>query len=155
MEVWFPQGVGHYLAGGLLIGLGVALLYLSTGWVGGMSTVYSAVWSWFSRHAYFQQARLRDSRVWRVFYALGLILGAWLCVQLFGVEVASISLPWWQLALGGFLVGYGARLSNGCTSGHGICGMAFLQLPSFVAVLIFMTTAMATALIMRALGLGA
>ena len=41
---------------------------------------------------------------------------------------------------GGVLVGFGARLSNGCTSGHGICGLSSLQLPSLVAVLIFMTT---------------
>jgi len=47
--------------------------------------------------------------------------------------------------VGGLLVGYGARLSNGCTSGHGICGLASLSRPSLVAVLIFMAVAIVTA----------
>lgn len=46
---------------------------------------------------------------------------------------------------GGFFVGYGARLGNGCTSGHGICGLRSLQLPSLLAVLTFMATAFLTA----------
>ncbi len=47
--------------------------------------------------------------------------------------------------MGGFLVGYGARLGNGCTSGHGICGLGSLQWPSLLAVLTFMGTAFLTA----------
>ena len=57
----------------------------------------------------------------------------------------ATTVPWWRLLAGGLLVGYGARMSNGCTSGHGICGLASLQLPSLLAVLIFLATAMATA----------
>ncbi len=48
-------------------------------------------------------------------------------------------------SIGGFLVGYGARLGNGCTSGHGICGLGSLQWPSLLAVLTFMATAFITA----------
>jgi len=59
---------------------------------------------------------------------------------------------WWQLALGGFIAGYGARLSNGCTSGHGICGLASLQLPSLLAVLIFLGSAMVSAALIKTLG---
>ena len=59
---------------------------------------------------------------------------------------------WWQLLLGGFVAGFGARLSNGCTSGHGICGMASMQLPSILAVLIFLATGMLTAHLVRAIG---
>ena len=58
----------------------------------------------------------------------------------------------WQLALGGFVAGFGARLSGGCTSGHGICGLASLQLPSLLAVLIFLATAIVTANVVRAPG---
>ena len=61
-------------------------------------------------------------------------------------------MTWWQLAAGGFIAGFGARLSSGCTSGHGICGLASLQLPSLLAVLIFLATAIATAQLVRALG---
>ena len=51
----------------------------------------------------------------------------------------------WQLLVGGFLIGFGARLAQGCTAGHGICGLASLQLPSLLAVLTFMATAIAVA----------
>ena len=142
----FPLGWQHYLAGGLLIGSGVALLFVFTGLVGGMSSVFSSTWSFVSRQAYFQQARYTDTRVWRLVYAAGLILGA--AVWWFGFSdgtQGSTSVPVWALIIGGFLVGYGARLGNGCTSGHGICGLGSLQWPSLLAVLTFMATAFITA----------
>ena len=58
----------------------------------------------------------------------------------------------WQLGVGGVLVGFGARLGNGCTSGHGICGLSSLQLPSLVAVLTFMATGFVTANVVLFLG---
>jgi uncharacterized membrane protein YedE/YeeE len=142
----FPLGWQHYLAGGLLIGLGVALLFVSTGLVGGMSSVFSSTWSYWSKKAYFQQARYTDSRLWRLVYAAGLVLGA--AIWWFGFSdgtQASTEVPVWALLVGGFLVGYGARLGNGCTSGHGICGLGSLQWPSLLAVLTFMATAFLTA----------
>lgn len=149
----FPLGWQHYLLGGLCIGLGVALLFLFTGLVGGMSTVFSSSWSFAVKHPYFQQARFVDSRVWRLLYALGLILGAmvWWLTLAQGTAPAT-DLPIWQLVVGGFLVGYGARLGNGCTSGHGICGLGSMQWPSLLAVLTFMGTAFLTAnIVMRVL----
>jgi len=138
----FPFGWTHYLVGGLCIGLGVATLFLLTGLIGGMSSVYSSTWSFFVRRPFFQQPSLVGSRSWRLAYAAGLVLGAaiWWTVAGDGTRVA-VSLPWWQLLGGGMLVGYGARLSRGCTSGHGICGLASLSLPSLAAVLTFMATA--------------
>jgi uncharacterized membrane protein YedE/YeeE len=136
----------------LTIGAGVALLYLFNGWVGGMSTVFSSTWSFVSRRSFFQQARLVDSRQWRLVYAAGVVLGA--LVWRFALndgQAQSTSVPVWQLLLGGFLVGYGARLGNGCTSGHGICGLGALQLPSLGAVLTFMATAFLTANLLGAL----
>ena len=64
-------------------------------------------------------------------------------------QAQHTSVPVWQLLVGGFLAGYGARLGNGCTSGHGICGLGSLQLPSLGAVLTFMGTAFLTANLMR------
>jgi hypothetical protein len=145
-ESLFPLGWLHYLAGGLLVGAGISLLFVLTGLIGGVSTVFSSTWSWVSGHAFFQQARLTGSRRWRVVYSLGLIAGAfawWLAYGPPGGVVTSV--PAWQLLAGGFLAGFGARLSNGCTSGHGICGMASLQLPSVLAVLTFVATAMLVA----------
>ena len=151
-DTLFPFGWQHYLLGGLTIGAGVALLYLFNGWVGGMSTVFSSTWSFVSRRNFFQQARLVDSRQWRLVYAAGVVLGA--LVWRFALndgQAQSTSVPVWQLLLGGFLVGYGARLGNGCTSGHGICGLGALQLPSLGAVLTFMATAFLTANLLGAL----
>jgi uncharacterized membrane protein YedE/YeeE len=152
IDTLFPFGWQHYLLGGLTIGAGVALLYLFNGWVGGMSTVFSSTWSFVSRRSFFQEARLVDSRQWRLVYAAGVVLGA--LVWRFALndgQAQSTSVPVWQLLLGGFLVGYGARLGNGCTSGHGICGLGALQLPSLGAVLTFMATAFLTANLLGAL----
>ncbi len=149
----FPQGWTHYLVGGLTIGLGVSVLFALTGLIGGMSSVYSSTWSYVVRRPFFQQPRLVNSRAWRLAYAAGLIVGAFVWWLLFGHgERVTVSIPPWQLAIGGVLVGYGARLSRGCTSGHGICGLASLKLPSLLAVLTFMATAFITANVMARLG---
>ena len=59
----------------------------------------------------------------------------------------------WRLLAGGFLVGFGSRLGGGCTSGHGICGLASLQRPSLAAVVTFLATGMATAQLVARLGI--
>lgn len=67
LERLFPNGIEHYLTGGLLIGAGVALLYVTLGRIGGMSTFFSAIWSFMSRAPGFQKAALLESAVggWR------------------------------------------------------------------------------------------
>jgi len=152
MDAFFPHGYVHYLAGGLVIGAGVAWLFVSTGLVGGISTFYTAMWSFVSRAPHFQQPRFTASRAWRVVYALGLVAGAFVWLATSGAPAVVTHVAPWQLALGGFVAGFGARLSGGCTSGHGICGLASLQLPSLLAVLIFLATAIVTANVVRALG---
>ena len=142
----FPLGWQHYLLGGLCVGAGAALLFVLTGRIGGMSSVFSSTWSYVVRRPFFQQPRYLDSRLWRLVYAAGLILGAfawWLGFA--GGAAQATAVPAWQLLVGGFFVGYGARLGNGCTSGHGICGLGSLQWPSLLAVLTFMATAFLTA----------
>lgn len=152
IDTLFPLGWAHYLGGGLLIGASVALLFLLNGLIGGMSSVFSSTWSFVSKRPYFQQPRYLGSRVWRLVFAAGLVLGAALWWAAFGPAGAvATQLPAWQLLGGGVLVGFGARLSGGCTSGHGICGLASLQLPSALAVLVFMGTAFVTANLVLAL----
>jgi uncharacterized protein len=142
----FPLGWEHYLVGGLLVGGGVALIFVLTGLVTGMSTVFTSTWSYVSSAPFFQQARFTGSRGWRLVLAFGLVAGAGLWWFLLGPPGGiQTAVPGWQLAAGGFLVGYGARMSNGCTSGHGICGLASLELPSALAVTTFLITAIATA----------
>lgn len=146
IESLFPHGMLHYVAGGVCIGLAVSLIFVFTGQVAGMSSVFSSTWSWFSRQSYFQQARMLESRQWRLLLAAGLIAGAALYWFGFGPGVPwQTSVSWWHLGIGGFIAGFGARLGNGCTSGHGICGMASLQWPSLLSVLTFLCTAFITA----------
>ena len=148
---FFPHGFERYEVGGALIGLAVAFLYVTTGRLGGASTVFSATWSWFSRLPFFQQSSLRDSRNWRVLYALGMLLGGVLYV-LAGLPVEGSDIATWRLVLGGLLIGFGARLGGGCTSGHGICGMASLSGGSMLMVAVFLSTAIMTAMLMSAWG---
>ena len=151
IDQFFPNGLERYLSGGLLIGAGVALLYLTTGRPGGVSTFFSAVWSWFLKNPYFQQASLREGRQWRLVYSLGLILGGAL-YALLGLPLETSHLPTWKLVVGGLLIGFGARLGGGCTSGHGICGMASLSGGSLLMVCTFLGTAIVTAMCLAALG---
>ncbi len=153
LSQWFPYGWFHYLAGGILIGLGVGVLFLLTGIVGGISTSFTTAWSWLDRHPHFQQSQHLDSRVWRVVYTLGLILGATLFTfTLGGGHIPHVNIPIWQLFVGGLIGGFGARMGNGCTSGHGICGLGTLSRASMLSVAIFLVTAIVTANIVHALG---
>jgi len=155
IESLFPLGMQHYLVGGVIIGLGVSLLYLGTGLVGGMSSVFSTVWSWVSSKPGFQRPDFLQSRDWRLLYAGGLVVGAAFYSYGLGNAVPVTGIPVAHLVIGGFIAGFGARLGNGCTSGHGICGMASLNLLSIVAVAVFLGVAIVTAHIVRALGVGA
>lgn len=147
----FPNGWSNYLVGGIFIGGAVSLLFILTGLIGGMSTVFTSTWSYVSRHSFFQQAKFTGSRVWRLYYAAGLILGTFIWMITLG-SPQSPGVGVGFLLVGGFLVGFGARLSNGCTSGHGICGVASWQVPSILAVITFLATAIGTAHIIEALG---
>jgi uncharacterized membrane protein YedE/YeeE len=151
MSEFFPQGYAHYLAGGVLIGAGVGLLFLLTGLIGGMSSVFSSTWSYVSKVPYFETPHYLRSRRWRLVYAAGLILGALLYLGL-GGEPFQTDVGAWRLMVGGLLIGFGARLGKGCTAGHGICGLASLQWPSLLAVMVFLSTAIGIAHLMRWLG---
>ena len=151
----FPNGWAPYLTGGLLAGCGVALIFLTTGLRAGASSVFTTTWSWCSSREYFQREEFVSARVWRVVFSLGLVLGAVLFVR-FGPGPSEgwvTAVPPWRLFVGGLLVGYGTRLSRGCTSGHGICGLAAGSKPSLAAVAVFIGVAMAVAQGLRSLGL--
>ncbi len=151
IDTLFPLGIAHYVIGGLLLGLAVSFLFVATGLIGGMSSLFTSTLSFVSNWGYFNQHKFVSTRNWRLVYAAGLIIGGAAWFFSLG-ESFQTTVSWWQLVLGGFFVGFGARLSNGCTSGHGICGMASLQLPSLLAVLIFLGSAMISAVIVRLLG---
>ena len=148
----FPNGFAHYAFGGMLIGLGVAMLYVTTGRPGGVSTFFGAAWSWLLETPFFRQKNFLESRSWRLVYALGLLVGGTF-YALLGLPILPSEMPAWKLMLGGVLIGFGSRLGGGCTSGHGICGMASLSPGSMVMVAIFLGTAIATASIIKLAGI--
>jgi uncharacterized membrane protein YedE/YeeE len=150
----FPLGISHYLIGGLIIGLGVGFIYLTTGLHATQSSFFDATLSYFSNKPYFKKKEFLDSRVWRIILAIGLIIGALLYTILFTkgtFYVTSVQL--WRLALGGFLVGVGTRLSRGCTSGHGISGVGSLSSASIFAVITFISIGILTAITIQAMGI--
>jgi uncharacterized membrane protein YedE/YeeE len=148
----FPMGMAHYLIGGLLIGAGVSWLFVSTGLMGGASSFLTTVWTYVTKDERFNTSSNVSSRTWRNVYALGLALGALIGVRMLGLEMNVTEVSPWQLAIGGLITGFGVRLSSGCTSGHGICGMALLDLDSILAVLVFLSTAIAVAHLVTAFG---
>ena len=149
----FPLGVYPYLVGGILIGVGVSLIYIATGLHASQSSFFDTTISFFSKRPYFLQKQYLNSRGWRLTFALGVILGAFIYTITLAAEgFFTTSVEWWRLAIGGFLVGFGTRLSKGCTSGHGISGLASLSTTSLVAVITFITVGILTALIIQSLG---
>jgi uncharacterized membrane protein YedE/YeeE len=146
------MGMAHYLIGGLLIGAGVSWLFVSTGLMGGASSFLTTVWTYVTKDERFNTSSNVSSRTWRNVYALGLALGALIGVRMLGLEMNVTEVSPWQLAIGGLITGFGVRLSSGCTSGHGICGMALLDLDSILAVLVFLSTAIVVAHLVTAFG---
>lgn len=126
------------ISGGALIGLAAALLAICLNRVAGISGIAAAL----------LEPRLAESR-WRFWFILGLFFSAPL-YRLIGEPLSiqlDTSLP--LLTVAGLLVGYGSRLGGGCTSGHGICGIARLSLRSIAATLVFMSTAVVTVFTVR------
>lgn len=121
------------LAGGLLIGAAAGLLVLFCGRIAGISGILGGLLK-----------RQSADKPWRFAFIAGLVLSP-LVFQLFSALPAiDIDASWGRLVLAGLLVGLGARLGSGCTSGHGVCGLSRLSPRSLVATLVFMLTAMLT-----------
>ena len=149
----FPLGIYPYLIGGFIIGVGVFFVYVMTGLHATQSSLLSTTISYFSKIPYFQRKNYLESRQWRLFFAAGVALGAFVyAITISPDGLWTTSVQWWRLAIGGFLVGFGTRLSSGCTSGHGISGVASLSTTSMSAVVIFIIVAIITAHLMLFLG---
>lgn len=149
----FPLGITSYLIGGVLIGLGVSFVYVLTGLHATQSSLFSSTLSYFSKVPFFNRKTYLESREWRLYFAAGVILGALIYTVTISPEgFWSTSVQWWRLIIGGFLVGFGTRLSSGCTSGHGISGIASLSTTSLYAVITFMVVGIVVANLMLILG---
>lgn len=150
----FPLGIYQYIIGGLIIGFGVSFVYIMTGLHSTQSSFFSSTISYFSKIPYFQRKTYLESRAWRLYFAASVILGALIYTLTVSPDgFWTTSVQWWRLVLGGFLVGFGTRLSSGCTSGHGISGIASLSATSLYAVITFIAVGIVTAHAMMLLGM--
>ena len=124
------------LTGGLLIGLSVALFFILNGRMIGISGIASNF------------LVLKNNRIENFLFLVGLILGPLIYNLISGKEInISISSSLILLIIGGALVGFGTRLSSGCTSGHGISGISRFSLRSIIATMTFMIVGILTVLI--------
>ncbi len=119
------------LFGGILLGIFATILLLVNGKIAGISGIMNGIMS-----------PKKGDYSWRLLFAVGMIAGGLISVLMLGVAAPSTA----NLSLGmviaaGLLVGIGTRLGNGCTSGHGICGMGRLSKRSIVATCVFMSVA--------------
>ena len=124
------------LTGGLLIGLSVALFFILNGRMIGVSGIASNF------------LISKENRIENLFFLVGLILGPSIYTFFLGQEIQiTISNSLFLLIGGGALVGFGTRLSSGCTSGHGISGISRFSLRSIIATITFMIVGILTVLI--------
>lgn len=129
------------LFGGVLLGSSASILMLMSGKVVGISGIASGLLSAPSKQ-----------NLWRLMFVVGMLLSAYL-VSPFGFSTPNLAgSNIGVLAFAGLLVGFGTRLANGCTSGHGIVGMGRLSKRSIFATLVFMGTAMLTVFVKQSWG---
>jgi uncharacterized protein len=125
--------------GGALIGLAAALLMLLTGRIAGISGIFGGGLSFGI-----------NDKAWRIAFIAGLILAPFIASWV-GYAMPSPQMPasWTVIIAAGLLVGFGTRLGGGCTSGHGICGIARLSARSMTATAIFIFTAIVAVVLTR------
>jgi uncharacterized membrane protein YedE/YeeE len=137
METQFTPGLG--LLGGVSIGAAAALLWLFNGRIAGVSGVLARA-----------LVPVRGDFAWRIAFLAGLPIGAasitFVAGDLHGFSITP-RVP--QLIIAGLLVGFGTALGNGCTSGHGVCGVARGSRRSIAATGVFITIGMVTVFVLR------
>ncbi len=136
--VWTTTSIVNATLGGLLIGFGVSILLLFNGKVAGVSGIFA------------QTLKLKfHQQGWRYTFLLGLLVSPIFYGFVSPLPTITISASNLTIIVAGLLVGVGTRMSNGCTSGHGVCGIARLSVRSIIATLIFMFFGILTVLIIR------
>lgn len=131
------------LLGGLLIGLAVTIMLLFNGRVVGISGIIAGL----------IKPQQQDT-LWRFTFVLGLVIGGLILnfswPSVFQNTIVASNM---QIIIAGFLVGFGTLLGNGCTSGHGVCGISRLSPRSLIATFVFMLTGIVAVFIFRKFGL--
>ena len=114
------------LIGGSIIGIAVSLLLLFNGKVLGVSGILGELFN-----------HPLSKNYWRLFFVLGLLISPLIYSIFHPIPLIEIRSNKLLIILGGLLVGFGSRLGSGCTSGHGVCGLARLSVRSFIATMTF------------------
>ena len=123
-----PQTYIDAILGGALIGLAASMLLLFQGRIAGISGVLGGIIS--PQH---------QDKFWRLSFLLGLLIGAYLVLTHLPMAIAPPDdRSTLQIVIAGLLVGFGTRLGNGCTSGHGVCGLSRRSIRSLVSTMVFM-----------------
>jgi len=130
------------LIGGMLLGLSSALLMLFNGKVAGISGIMSGV-----IHA------KKNDYIWRCLFLIGMVVSAYL-VKPFGFSLPDLTdINLLLVVFGGLCVGFGTRLGNGCTSGHGIVGIGRLSVRSIIATIVFLGAGMIMVYVHQIIGI--
>jgi uncharacterized membrane protein YedE/YeeE len=127
------------LIGGALIGLAASLLLLMNGRIAGISGILGGIFS----------STDRADRLWRSAFVVGIMGGAIVYARFFAGLSVQLQTNNLTLITAGLLVGFGTRLGSGCTSGHGVCGLARRSPRSLVATATFMLFGMLTVFLIR------
>ncbi|WP_082241452.1 YeeE/YedE family protein [Vibrio coralliirubri] len=148
--------------GGMLLGASAIILMLGIGRVAGISGIVSRLLpsrknkSLESGSESSSDTRIeKNEKHWRLAFVVGMVVSGWLLIPT-GYQLPQLEeINFAVVIIAGLLVGFGTKVANGCTSGHGIVGMARLSKRSIVATCVFMGVAMATVLLKNLIGLGA
>lgn len=136
---WTHFTPGSAALGGALIGLSALILALALGRIAGVSGIIASACA---------RSPWAD-RAWRFAFLLGILAAPTLWALFAPLPAARIDTPPVLIVLAGLIVGFGSRLGSGCTSGHGVCGIARLSPRSIAATLTFMATGMLTVFVVR------
>ncbi|MDL2284163.1 YeeE/YedE family protein [Oxalobacter sp. OttesenSCG-928-P03] len=135
---WGSFTPGSAIAGGVLIGFAVAVLLLLNGRIAGISGIIGGLLTPSAGNV-----------LWRLAFVGGIFLVPVLYGRFAALPESHIGAGWVTLVIAGGLVGFGARLGSGCTSGHGVCGMSRFSKRSIVATLTFMVSGFAVVYVVR------
>ena len=129
------------LIGGVLIGLAALFLMATNGRVMGISGILGGL---------VRYSTSKKDKGWRLAFLAGTMAGPFILMTISGDGILStpVAEGFWLMAAG-LIVGLGTAIGSGCTSGHGICGLAYLSPRSLMAVMTFMVTAFITVFIIR------
>ena len=126
------------LIGGSIIGIAVSLLLLFNGKVLGVSGILGELFN-----------NPLSKNYWRLFFVLGLLISPLIYSIFHPIPLIEISSNKLLIIVGGLLVGFGSRLGSGCTSGHGVCGLARLSVRSFIATMTFIFIGFVTVFVIQ------